>query len=433
MWPRRWDGLTALGAWMTSPVDVVDAADPGDEVIRRFRFQIGYAALKTIALTDPESIGSCIYCEQFEDVLIELKDGTFIGTQIKTRELDQQPLKTTDEAVLGAIVKFIHEDIKFPGRFSRFCLATNYAFYTGEGADDLRVVIDCSRANPTLDGLTGKSSLKKTFKKIIDEAKVSLAQATATLAKLELDEMLTGIDLDLQIVQALSEMDGCNSLPHLQLQRSASLLKERVGAASSKAHQLKQIDANAITLDITARTIALTIANKRLNHQVVHDCISSACTETLTRAQELLAIQDYLHRDGEAALLAKMVAKMSAGELSAMDIEQFRDDVRSLEQSFLRWKEKYEFKEANNRLQHVQALALQQCREINDPTAAPSGFRHPVLTSLPKLRSRMATLATTEEASLFGCRPDHLRGAVGLLTEECRVWWSEPFNLEGKP
>jgi hypothetical protein len=152
----------------------------------------------------------------------------------------------------------------------------------------------------------------------------------------------------------------------------------------------------------------------------------------LTREQELLAIQDYLHREGEPALLAKMVAKMSAGELCVMDVEQFRDDVRSLEQSFLRWKEKYEIKEANNRLQHVQALVLQQCREMTDTTVAPSDFRHPIVTNLPALRSRIHTLASAEAASLYGCRPDHLRGAVGLLTDECRVWWSEPFDLEGK-
>jgi hypothetical protein len=46
---------------MTKPTDVLDRTDPGDDVLRRFRFQIGYAALKAITLLDPASLASCIY------------------------------------------------------------------------------------------------------------------------------------------------------------------------------------------------------------------------------------------------------------------------------------------------------------------------------------------------------------------------------------
>lgn len=417
---------------MTNPVDVIDLKDPGDDIIRRFRFQIGYAALKAIALTHPSSIASCIYCEQLEDVLIELKDGLFIGIQIKTREISLSPLKTTDDAVMAALVKFCCEDAAFPGCFVKFCLVTNHSFFNGDGADDLQSLIDCAKMNPQLDGLSKRSSFVKTIQKIVAESKLSQAQVISTLAKLELEPMLTAIELDLQVVQALGEIEAYSSLRYVQLLKAASLLRDRVWSASSKAHQLNQTAANAVVLDIAGRTTALTVANKRLDQALVHNCVTDAAAQTATPAQERLAIRDYLPRDGAPAGLSKMEAKMSAGDLTVMELEQFKDDVRSLEASFLRWKEKHDLDEANSRLQHIEQLVMQQCRQHNDPTKAPNGFMHPIVSDRTGLQNSLMTLAKSEAETLYGCRPEHLAGAVGMLTDECRVWWSEPFDLESE-
>jgi hypothetical protein len=417
---------------MTLPTEFIDLKDPGDDVIRRFRFQIGYAALKAIALSHPASIASCIYCEQFEDVLIELKDGYFIGTQIKTREIDQGPLKTTDEAIMVALVKFCREDRAFPGCFRKFCLVTNHSFFGGEGADNLQLLIDCARTNPQLNGLSSKSSFVKIVKKIGALAELTQAEVIATLAKLELEPMLTAIELDLEVVQALAEIDAYGNLRYVQLLKAASLLRDRIWSASSKAHQFNQTAASAVVLDIAARTLDLTVANKRLDHTLVRDCIIAAAAETATPEQERLAIRDYLPRDGAPAGLSRMQAKMSAGEVTAMELEQFKDDVRSLEATFLRWKEKHDLQQANARLQHIEQLVIQQCRQHNDPAKAPPGFSHPIISDRPGLKASLSTLAKNEAATLYGCRPEHLAGAVGMLTDECRVWWSEPFDLEAK-
>lgn len=417
---------------MTKPTDVLDPKDPGDDVIRRFRFQIAYAALNAISLTGASTIAICVYCEHHEDVLIELLSGKFIGVQIKTREVGLPPYKATDETILGALVKFCKEDAAFPGHFEGFCLATNGTFFKGEGADDLRNLIECARTNPTLAGLTKRHSLKKVFDQIVTESGLQLQQVVAAVAKLELDERHTGVDLDPLVVQGLSEIDGCESLPYVQLLKAASLLRDRMWSASSRAHSLSQIQANAATLDIAERSKSLTIANKRIDASVVQECLAAAATQTSTHEQELLAIQDYLERDGAPATLSKMEAKMAVGDLTVMEVEQFKDDVRTLERSFLRWNEKHDLKEANDRLQHVQGLALQQCRAGHNATLAPNGFRHPIVTDRNALRVRLDNLTSSESQSLFGCRREHLNGAVGMLTDECRLWWSAPFDLEGK-
>ncbi len=44
--------------------------DPGDEVQRRFRYQINYAALKALQMLAPDSKVRSVYCEHLEDVLL---------------------------------------------------------------------------------------------------------------------------------------------------------------------------------------------------------------------------------------------------------------------------------------------------------------------------------------------------------------------------
>lgn len=116
--------------------------------------------------------------------------------------------------------------------------------------------------------------------------------------------------------------------------------------------------------------------------------------------------------------------------MSTMNVEQFKDDVRSLEATFLRWKEKYDLDEANRRLRHLEQLALQQCRKVHNETLASDDFPHPVITDVVGLRDLLDQMVAKEQGKIFGCRPEHLTGAVGMITEECRVWWSKPFLIE---
>jgi hypothetical protein len=234
------------------------------------------------------------------------------------------------------------------------------------------------------------------------------------------------------VVLGLSVVDGCADIRLAHLLKAASLLRDGLLLASSLAHSRSQIEANSPTLDITERTKALTIANKRIDGAFVRKCITEAGRLTISPAQELLAIQDYLQRDGSPATMSRMEAKMAVGRLTVMEVEQFKDDVRTLERTFLRWKEKHDFNAANDRLQHVQGLALQQCRSLHDDSLAPSGFRNPIVTDRQALKARLVGIASAEAQSLFGCRPEHLAGAVGMLTEDCRVWWSAPFDAEGQ-
>jgi hypothetical protein len=414
---------------MNRPIDVIDGDDTGDEVLRRFRFQMEFAALQAIALLENESIAVCIYCEQIEDVLVELKSGQFIGKQIKTREVTQSLLKSSDENIEEALAKFCRQDAKFPGHFISFHLVTNFSFFIGEGGDCIHKLVACGKGNPPFSGLTKKSTVRKQICRIAEIAETTPEQVLATLAKLELEEMLTGVDIFPRVVQALSEQVELGKLPYWQLLAAAKAVVFRMWEASSKAIQ-SESEASTITISIAERAKALTLANKRIDRSDVLSFVEEAAATAKADEQELLVIRDYLPRRGEAAGLSRMVAKMAAGNMSTMNVEQFKDDVRSLEATFLRWKEKYDLDEANRRLRHLEQLALQQCRKVHNETLASDDFPHPVITDVVGLRDLLDQMVAKEQGKIFGCRPEHLTGAVGMITEECRVWWSKPFLIE---
>lgn len=277
---------------MNRPIDVIDGDDTGDEVLRRFRFQMEFAALQAIALLENESIAVCIYCEQIEDVLVELKSGQFIGKQIKTREVTQSLLKSSDENIEEALAKFCRQDAKFPGHFISFHLVTNFSFFIGEGGDCIHKLVACGKGNPPFSGLTKKSTVRKQICRIAEIAETTPEQVLATLAKLELEEMLTGVDIFPRVVQALSEQVELGKLPYWQLLAAAKAVVFRMWEASSKAIQ-SESEASTITISIAERAKALTLANKRIDRSDVLSFVEEAAATAKADEQELLVIRDY--------------------------------------------------------------------------------------------------------------------------------------------
>ncbi len=107
----------------------VDTTDPGDDTLRRYRYQAGRAAMLGLATLDENSDIIEIFCEHYEDVLLRRRDGRFDGEQVKTRGDDLSPLKAGAAPIQTALQRFITLDTRFPGRFRRFVLSTNVGFW----------------------------------------------------------------------------------------------------------------------------------------------------------------------------------------------------------------------------------------------------------------------------------------------------------------
>jgi hypothetical protein len=409
-----------------SPAHTSEFADAGDEVQRRFRCQINYSALKALQLLATEVSIRAIYCEQVEDLLIERLDGKFVGIQIKTRDLNQGPFKSSDEPIVRALSRFCVRDARFRGWFALFILATNFAFYESNGPDDLRKILSCVQNNPTLAGLKAHVKIRKYLEKLASRAALSIEAVIETLRKVVLEERKTGIDQpELELVHALGQIDAYARLRMDQLMRGAQLLRVRIWNASSLAIEGIILESHDVTTDFNAHLAGLCTAQKRIDSAILTDVLAPAVSADTS--EELLAISDFLIREAIPPGLGRMELKMAAGGISHADIDQTKDDVASLETAFLRWKERYGLAEANRRLAHFQYLARRDARAAQREQRRLDALYGQSM--LERVRVRATTTYTAEKATLFGCRQEHLVGAAGLLTEECRIWWGERLAM----
>jgi hypothetical protein len=51
---------------------------------------------------------------------------------------------------------------------------------------------------------------------------------------------------------------------------------------------------------------------------------------------------------------------------------------------------------------------------------------------LNEVRSRLLTLSL-DRPHVFGLKYEHLLGFVSLATQQCHVWWSDPFEIPEVP
>lgn len=398
--------------------------DPGDEVQRRFRYQINYAALKALQMLAPGSAVRSVYCEHLEDVLVEGTNGLFTGIQVKTRELDQPQFRLSDKSVSGALKRFCVRDARYPGQFERFVLATNYVFHDNETADDVGAVLDCCRDNPSLDGLGPRHKVRKCLGEFAESTAMAVEQVIAALNKVRLEERKTGIDQpELDLVRALGEIETLGNQSILELQRMADVIRSHIWNVSSLAVDAYVLETHAVVEDFAGHVEVLRTRRKRLDRELMATLTTPAASDH----QELLSIREFIARESIPPGLGRMELKMAAGGIGYTDVEQMKDDVASLERTFLGWKEKFGLAEANRRLAHFQYLANRAAREAEAQTSTGLGaYGQAMLTDL---RGRTRVTATGEKDSLFGCRPEHLVGTAGLLSEECKVWWSTDRDL----
>lgn len=78
-----------------------------------------------------------LYCEQFEYILIKLKNNTFIGIQVKTRQVTLGPFKFQDPEIMATLERFVRHEKDFPNLFVRYDICSNCGFLEKEDPSSL--------------------------------------------------------------------------------------------------------------------------------------------------------------------------------------------------------------------------------------------------------------------------------------------------------
>jgi hypothetical protein len=406
-----------------APDQLLSLGDPGDETARRFRFQNTYAAIVCCALLDDTQDAVEVFCEHHEDVLLKHADETFTGAQVKTRESDQPPWKTSDEPVLSSFGRFVRLEQLFPGRFRRYRFLTNHPLYAAKNAQSLPFLLEQAASAATVADLA--SPVLRWVKKVTKDAGASESLTLAVLKKAQADDSLPKLaDCTMRLLDTLvGAWAGAAECIYETVRRSARALIDECGRAANLDHEQLLPGYLSIGGDIDG-AVQQRIAGKRM---------------TPTRVRQVLEVG----KDAKAALAGAadaqvepgegstetLALKLDAGGFSAVSrhsAENLRDKADFLA---ITWQKKLGKRAGLERYDHIRSVALSDAARAFEATRIEEGSFGRAMREDLRMRFQHRR---SQGDQLYDCTDDHLEGFAYTLTSACKVQWSLRLPWEKK-
>lgn len=405
--------------------DVVNRSDPGDSVLQRFDYQAAYTAQLAAGLLFDDVPFFEIFCEHHEDVLILLKDGSYHAVQIKTKEPNLDPFKATDDTVLKVIRKFAHLEQEYGSQVSRYILVANVGFWDVSKQDPKNLHYICWHAQNLQTPRKNKSNAA-----LFDfvEAAVDRPQkpfALNVLRKLELETATSRFeDLQAVLVGIISQIPAFRTKTYIELAEFAKQLTAEIKHASQRELKGGISEFFVYQADPQKMRNDALIEGKRISETRVSELVGKYTAEKpLLRAGNAPDV-DKLPRG-----ISRTVLKMAAGKLSVENIDLVKDCKFSAELELDRWIQKYGAEKAKERYQHLLTTTRFACQDAHDRSYLKND---PFGTNmLIEVRGLLSKLSDERAGDVFGFGPELLLGVAGILTESCKLWWSDKFELVG--
>lgn len=414
---------------MTSPDAVLDKTDAGDDVAARFNYQHCYAAIYAIRLiTDAPNIAEII-CENHEDILIKKPTGKFIGIQIKTRLPTQPAFKARDEQVKNALGRFCALDRMYPDTFEKFDFTTNHTFWDDEESkSNLPWLLKAIQERGGIKGLRAENPLRQFVEGIAGGAGLKSAEVSATLQKTIVRGHASGIGhIRADVRDALSECPGVRELPFATVAEIADAIIALARDASMKELKGPITDIYSPGTDLAQIIDDQQLSGKRICKADVLAVIAQF--REGNKPYQDLDLTTLITPSDVPADLVRAVRKLARGGVETARVTNIEDRVRSFEFLFIEWSRKHGVDEATKR--HNNILAAVQF-ETAEAQASVEGGGEPYGSAMyAEIASRLMTRAKKDPDQLYRCRPEHLMGAAGILTQLCKTWWSSPFDVSG--
>lgn len=410
------------------PGQVLDTKDPGDDVALRYRYQHCYAAINAVKLVVDEDDISEVICENHEDFIVKKATGLYVAVQVKTRDLKGNQFKSGDAALKKALEKFCKLNGSFEGSFECFEFVTNHSFWDGEeSAQSFPWVLSKLKERKTVKGLKGTNPVRKFVDELCESAELEADIVVDTLLKTKISSRMNTLEsIGADVHSALAECPGVDQLSYTAVLRIAKALIALVCDASTKAKDGPTTELYAAGSDFDAVVAGQLLANKKIRKSDVLQIIDEFRQQPLSF--EGLDISDVVLPDEIPSDLARMIRKMARGGVQHLRVTEVQDLVRSFEALFLKWVNKYGAEEAQSRYNTLLVAVRHECNEarISAESSGSDVFGPEMYAELfERLRHRSAS----EPEQFFNCRPETLLGVTGLLTEQCKVWWSQEFDV----
>jgi hypothetical protein len=404
------------------PDEVSNSEDRGDDTQRRFRFQAAYAASLSLLLLNENSEYEALYCEQLEDILVKLTNNKFIGIQVKTRENTRGPFKFQDPEIMHTIERFVRHEKDFPNHFLNYVICSNCGFVEKKDSSSL------SHCLKILTKHNGSKSclLELNFSDRIREiSKVAECREDLVLAALNKVKIVNWADLanyEKILVSDIATFTHNERQSYDVLQKMANRLIGITSKAASLSLDLSYPSCYELLKDPQKALLNSTIQNKRITANIVEDSLRQSWNPVII-LQGVKPIQISALPKG----MNIMELKMATGGIDFSNIDLMKDLNASSLTLLIEWLHIHGTAEADRRAEHLRLIVQTECQEAHDSTrnlTMPYGKE-----MLQAVRKRLRGKHEEMKQLYVDCLYNHLLGIAGILTEDCKIWWSEIFDL----
>lgn len=407
---------------MSSPTDARDKSDPGDQVIRKFRYQHAYGVIIAVMMITNQRPYRAIWCEQHEDFLAERSDEMFDAIQVKTKRPETGAWIISDEAFCKSLNRFLRLDREFPGKISRFYFVTNAEFSESDDKRNthlspIRLLYEVGKG-ASVTNLN--ESATKGFQLLENRLDCNQDELFSILKRLDLVYGPTEKAFEDEICQRhLPLLEDCKGLTPASLSRvldSLMLLMER--AADAQCDDPKR---HCVGITSTPEKDP-TLLSKRIVSEQITLKIRDTCNLTVQYAEELSTLplvsgDSYRKTLKEKMTKAGLEQNFEAMRRKALTAEAVLIDVVTRS------------REGKKHLSQVENVVFFECDEAYLRFSSENEPFGPAM--LIDVQNRLKEIAEKQPTKVNNQPYEVLVGVSGLLTDACTVWWSKKFDLEG--
>lgn len=403
------------------PNEILDLNDLGDDTLLRYRYQITCAVITALQMFNDNLSIDEIFCEQFEDYLIK-ESSHFVGTQVKTRNLDGPPFALKDPTVHKMIERFSGLEIRFPNQFSSYSIISNHGF-SKKKADSIERIIDLASSNKTEELLKRGTTSNKLIKSIAKKLNCKESDVISTIAKIKPKGSYASLeDIKQKLVFALRDVEFIsNTLPTLStLEKLADALVAKFFEMSSLGNKEENLSELFIS---KKQSDSNKINSKRISKSQLKTIISSYLADPIT-----LSVNVPKSISNIRATNDKLELKMDRGGIDFSNVDLHKDYKYSAQSHLVSLLYKHGPDESDALYNQVRLIVQTECQEsYDDNFKAGEDFGFEMLKDV---RKRIRDRIRAEKDKFKGLSYEHVLGVAAILTEECTVWWSEKFDLK---
>mgnify|MGYP000849571807 CR=1 FL=1 len=403
------------------PDSVVDAKDPGDDVLRRFRYQITYTGILCLMMIDQNEFDE-LFCEQHEDLLVKYKDGTYTGIQIKTKDLNLPPFNIEDDSIIKSFKRFILLDLAFPEKFRAFSIVSNHGFDQSKPHLCVNTLIENIKQGNEV--LKPKSKTLSLIKGLCRETGCNEEHATRVIAKVRLKTFCGLDDINMKLQ---NELKNCKILKGLT-ESKLTEIADRIIAKCFHASSLTVSDDSSAFSYISGRSELSDVAAQIIMDKCIKLSEFSYWLEKEKVTPALLLLKDRELSINSTEGYRRLEIKMDAGEIDAENISLVKDFKFAFEQHSLAWMYK-DSEDAEIKYNQIMKVTQNLCKEIYDEKKIEQG-KETGQDMLIAVRREIKNRKAIDHKIFLDCTYEHVVGAVGVLTESCKVWWTPKFDIQ---